>query len=293
MSYRIFTDTSANLSTDTTEALGITVVPLSYILNGEEYMCTDTRKFDGAGYYGAIRKHASVNTSQVNPFRFEEYMEPALQAGDDILYVGMSSGISGSFASAKMAIEQLKAKSPERDLRAVDTLSASLAEGIVVLKAVEYVNAGMDIDEIERKLNELSYSICQIFMVDDLMHLRRTGRLSNAVALAGSVLQIKPLLIGDEQGKIVCIKKERGRRRAIEGLAKVYEKYVENAGENIVGIAHADCAEDAEHLAARLREIAPPKDIIIECYEPVTGAHVGPDTLALFFVGKPGFRSDR
>lgn len=149
MSYRIFTDTSANLSTDTTEALGITVVPLSYILNGEEYMCTDTRKFDGAGYYGAIRKHASVNTSQVNPFRFEEYMEPALQAGDDILYVGMSSGISGSFASAKMAIEQLKAKYPERDLRAVDTLSASLAEGIVVLKAVEYVNAGMDIDEIE------------------------------------------------------------------------------------------------------------------------------------------------
>ena len=139
-------------------------------------------------------------------------MEPALQAGDDILYVGMSSGISGSFASAKMAIEQLKAKYPERDLRAVDTLSASLAEGIVVLKAVEYVNAGMDI---------------------------------------------------------------------------------ENAGENIVGIAHADCAEDAEHLAARLREIAPPKDIIIECYEPVTGAHVGPDTLALFFVGKPGFRSDR
>lgn len=209
------------------------------------------------------------------------------------MYVGMSSGISGSFASAKMAIEQLKAKYPERDLRAVDTLSASLAEGIVVLKAVEYVNEGMDIDEIERKLNELSYSICQIFMVDDLMHLRRTGRLSNAVALAGSVLQIKPLLIGDEQGKIVCIKKERGRRRAIEGLAKVYEKYVENAGENIVGIAHADCAEDAEHLAARLREIAPPKDIIIECYEPVTGAHVGPDTLALFFVGKPGFRSDR
>lgn len=92
MSYRIFTDTSANLSTDTTEALGITVVPLSYILNGEECMCTDTRKFDGAGYYGAIRKHASVNTSQVNPFRFEEYMEPVLQAGDDILYVGMSSG---------------------------------------------------------------------------------------------------------------------------------------------------------------------------------------------------------
>ena len=293
MSYRIFTDTSANLPSDMTEALGIGVVPLSYILNDEPLMCTDTRAFDGAGYYGAIRKHASVSTSQVNPFRFEEYMEPALQAGEDVLYIGMSSGISGSFNSATIAVHQLRARYPDRRICAVDTLSASLGEGIVVLRAVEYRDAGMDIGEAERRLNDLSYSVCQIFMVDDLMHLRRTGRLSNAVALAGSVLQIKPLLKGNELGKIVCIKKERGRRRAIEGLAKVYEQYVENAGEQIVGIAHADCAEDAEHLVSRLREIAAPKQILTVCYEPVTGAHVGPDTLALFFVGKSGFRTDK
>ena len=154
MSYRIFTDTSANLPTDLTEAKGITVVPFSYCLNGEEFMCTDTRSFDGAGFYGAIRKHASVSTSQINPFRYEEYMEPVLQAGSDILYIGMSSGISGSFASSSVAIEQLRAKYPERDIRAVDTLSASLGEGIVVLKAVEYLEHGMDIDEAEKRLNE-------------------------------------------------------------------------------------------------------------------------------------------
>ena len=292
MSYRIFTDTSANLPTDLTEAKGITVVPFSYCLNGEEFMCTDTRSFDGAGFYGAIRKHASVSTSQINPFRYEEYMEPVLQAGSDILYIGMSSGISGSFASSSVAIEQLRAKYPERDIRAIDTLSASLGEGIVVLKAVEYLEHGMDIDEAEKRLNELSRKVCQIFIVDELMHLRRTGRLSNAVALAGAVLQIKPMLKGNEKGQIVCIKKERGRRRAIESLVKVYENYIENAEEQIVGISHADCAEDAEYLASRLREVAAPKEILTVCYEPVTGSHVGPDTLALFFVGRDGFRTD-
>ena len=292
MSYRIFTDTSANLPTDLTEAKGITVVPFSYCLNGEEFMCTDTRSFDGAGFYGAIRKHASVSTSQINPFRYEEYMEPVLQAGSDILYIGMSSGISGSFASSSVAIEQLRAKYPERDIRAVDTLSASLGEGIVVLKAVEYLEHGMDIDEAEKRLNELSRKVCQIFIFDDLMHLRRTGRLSNAVALAGAVLQIKPMLKGNEKGQIVCIKKERGRRRAIESLVKVYENYIENAEEQIVGISHADCAEDAEYLASRLRSVAAPKEILTVCYEPVTGSHVGPDTLALFFVGRDGFRTD-
>ena len=292
MSYRIFTDTSANLPTDLTEAKGITVVPFSYCLNGEEFMCTDTRSFDGAGFYGAIRKHASVSTSQINPFRYEEYMEPVLQAGSDILYIGMSSGISGSFASSSVAIEQLRAKYPERDIRAVDTLSASLGEGIVVLKAVEYLEHGMDIDEAEKRLNELSRKVCQIFIVDDLMHLRRTGRLSNAVALAGAVLQIKPMLKGNEKGQIVCIKKERGRRRAIESLVKVYENYIENAEEQIVGISHADCAEDAEYLASRLRSVAAPKEVLTVCYEPVTGSHVGPDTLALFFVGRDGFRTD-
>lgn len=292
MSYRIFTDTSANLPTDLTEAKGITVVPFSYCLNGEEFMCTDTRSFDGAGFYGAIRKHASVSTSQINPFRYEEYMEPVLQAGSDILYIGMSSGISGSFASSSVAIEQLRAKYPERDIRAVDTLSASLGEGIVVLKAVEYLEHGMDIDEAEKRLNELSRKVCQIFIVDDLMHLRRTGRLSNAVALAGAVLQIKPMLKGNEKGQIVCIKRERGRRRAIESLVKVYENYIENAEEQIVGISHADCAEDAEYLASRLRSVAAPKEILTVCYEPVTGSHVGPDTLALFFVGRDGFRTD-
>ena len=292
MSYRIFTDTSANLPTDLTEAKGITVVPFSYCLNGEEFMCTDTRSFDGAGFYGAIRKHASVSTSQINPFRYEEYMEPVLQAGSDILYIGMSSGISGSFASSSVAIEQLRAKYPERDIRAVDTLSASLGEGIVVHKAVEYLEHGMDIDEAEKRLNELSRKVCQIFIVDDLMHLRRTGRLSNAVALAGAVLQIKPMLKGNEKGQIVCIKKERGRRRAIESLVKVYENYIENAEEQIVGISHADCAEDAEYLASRLRSVAAPKEILTVCYEPVTGSHVGPDTLALFFVGRDGFRTD-
>ncbi len=291
MSYAIVTDTSANLPSALTRKNNITVIPFSYYIDGEEFSCLDTEAFDGTDFYGKLRSRIRISTSQINPQRYIEHMEPLLQQGLDILYIGMSSGISGSYQSAVIAAEQLRALYPARDLRTVDTLGASLGEGLVVQKACEWRDGGMSLEEAAAAAAQMSRRMYQIFMVDDLFHLKQNGRLSNAASIVGTVLQIKPLLKGNEQGQIVCIGKERGRRKAIRALADHYKALVKDPASQLVGIAHADCAEDAEFLNGLLREAARPRGILTVLYEPVTGSHVGAGTLALFFLGDEDVRS--
>lgn len=291
MSFSIVTDTSANLPTPWLRQNRIGVIPFHYSFGGRDCDCLDTEAFNGAAYYTAMRNGALISTSQINPQAYIDCFQPLLEAGEDILFIGMSSGISGSFQSAQIAMTQLKETFPERRFRMVDTLGASLGEGLAVFKAVEWREQGIVLSEVERRLNLYCKRMYQIFSVDDLMHLKRTGRLSNAAAIVGMVLQIKPLLKGNEKGQIVCIQKERGRKRAIQALAKRYADLAVNPRNEIIGIAHADCEEDAKYLAELLREYAPPRDIITVMYEPVTGSHVGPDTLALFFPGGDDVRS--
>ena len=214
-----------------------------------------------------------------------------LENGEDVLFVSMSSGISGSYASSKIAANQLAEEFPERKMLTVDTYSASLAEGIVVMRAVECRKEGLSIDETYQILRALRHRIAQIFTVGDLRYLKRTGRLSNLEAAVGTVLQIKPLLKGDPQGKIVCFAKVRGRQRAIEEMAKRYKELVVSPETQTVCISHADCEADAQILASMLRRSKPPKDILIVDYEPVTGSHVGPGALALFFVSDDNVRN--
>jgi len=291
MSYAIVTDTSANLPSALAREKEIGVIPFSYYIEGVERYCLDTDAFDGADYYGMLRRRVKINTSQITPQRYIEYLEPILKDGRDVLYIGMSSGISGSYQSAVIAAEQLREAFPEREIRTVDTLGASLGEGLVVLKAAEWRDGGKTIGETEDAANRMSRRMYQVFLVDDLFQLKQLGRLSNAASIVGTVLQIKPLLKGNEQGQIVCIGKERGRRRAIRALADHYRAYVEDPAQQIVGIAHADCAEDAEFLNGLIRESARPKSILNVLYEPVTGCHVGAGTLALFFLGGEDVRS--
>ena len=290
MSFAIVTDTSANLPTPMLRAGDVGVIPFYYTMEGRELACLDTEQFDGPAYYDAMRNGMSVGTSQINPQGYIDCFTPLLAAGRDILFIGMSSGISGSYQSAQIAMAQLKESWPGRSLRMVDTLGASLGEGLLVLRAVKWRDEGLSLDEVTRRLLALRHSMCQIFMVDDLMFLKKTGRLSGAAALVGTMLQIKPLLMGNEKGQIVNYAKARGRRKAIEALAARYDRQVTDAGEQLVGIAHADCLQDAQTLAGLLRRNHPPKDILTVMYEPVTGSHVGPGTLALFFLGGEGVR---
>lgn len=283
MSYTIATDTSANLPSLMLKEKGIAVVPFSYFIDGRTYHCLNTEAFNGARFYDAIRDGVRVTTSQINPQEYMDFFRPFLENGEDVLYIAMSSGISGSCQSARLAAEQLKQKYPARTVCVVDTLGASLGEGIPVLKAAQFRAQGVGLEENMRRIEAMCRRMYQVFVVDDLMHLRRSGRLSGTAAIVGTVLQIKPLLKGNEEGKIVSFAKVRGRRKAMEALAEKYDSLAIMPSLQTVGIAHADNPEDAAYLAALLRRKRPPGRILTVCYEPVTGSHVGPDTVALFF----------
>ena len=291
MSYIIMTDTSANLPTKLLKERGIPAVPFSYYVNGEECTCEDTDAFDGVEYYTAIQKGSLVNTSQINPQRFIDWMTPYLKDGQDILYIGMSSGISGAYNSSEMAAAMLREEFPERKVFVFDTRAASLGEGILVIKAADAKDSGESIESVYAALDTWQKQMYQVFCVDDLIHLKRTGRISNLAAIVGVVLHIKPILKGNEKGQIVVVDKIRGFRKAMQALAERYDELVLNPAEQIVGIAHANAKAYAEALADMLRATFPPKEIMIVDYEPVTGSHVGPGTVALFFMGNEEVRA--
>ena len=291
MSFTIVTDTSANIPTPEAREKGILVVPLSYLSEEQEHICLDTEAFDAPAYYGAMKNGAKITTSQINPQRYVEYMEPELKEGRDILFVGMSSGISGSFHSASIARELLLESYPQRSIRLVDSQGASLGEGLLVLKAAQWRDEGREMEQIARELTELRDHMYQVFTVDDLMHLRRGGRLSNASAIVGTVLNVKPLLKGNEHGKIVNFAKVRGRKKVIDRLAQIYNTMVVDPVHQKVGISHANCREDAEMLAGLISKEKAPAEIMIVDHEPVTGSYLGPGALALYFLGDADVRT--
>ncbi len=289
--FKIITDTSANLPTELISKNDIGIIPFNFYVDGKPFTCLNTEEFDGHSFYDAMRNGAEVTTSQISPGQYADYMKPILENGENILFIGMSSGISGSFHSAELAAKELESSYPDRKIRLVDTLGASLGEGLLVLKALKDKMLGEPLEKIYLKLLDLRNRLCNIFTVNDLNYLRKGGRLSNLAFICATILNIKPLLKGNENGKIVAFSKVRGRRKSIEELAERYEEYVEEPENQTVGIAHADCPEDAEKLISLLNRRKPPKEILSVCYEPVTGSHVGPGTLALFFEAKKGCRS--
>lgn len=290
MSFEIVTDTSSNLQNKVVEEYSIKRIPFSYYVDGKEYTCMDTDSFDAEAYYAKIKSGVKVTTSQVTPQRFVENFEPMLKEGKDILFVSMASGISGSCSSAGIAANQLKEDYPERKIEIVDSMGASLGEGLIALEGAKLRSKGIGLEETAARLRDMTRRMCQIFTVDDLMHLRRGGRLSNLSAIVGTVLQIKPLLKGSSDGKIVAFHKVRGRKRAIEALAERFDKYAVEPAKQLVGIAHSACKKDAEYLAELIKRNNPPAEIMMVDYEPVTGSHVGPGALALFFFGRENVR---
>ena len=291
MSFAIFTDTSANIPTPQCRERQIGVIPLSYIVEGQEKTCLDTDRFDSAAYYESLKNGTRVTTSQINPQRYAEAMEPVLKEGRDILFVGMSSGISGSFASARIAAEQLLEDYQDRKVLLVDTLGASLGEGLQVLMAADLRDQGKTLEETCAILEEKRKNMYQLFTVDDLMFLRRGGRLSNASAIVGTVLNVKPILKGNENGKIVSFEKCRGRKRVMEKIAERYDRLVENAGDQIVGISHGGCPQDAALMAEMISRNHPPKAILTVDHEPVTGSYLGPGALCIYFLGDADVRT--
>ena len=291
MSFVVVTDTSSNLPTPLIRQNDIQELAFSYYYEGEEYQCLDTEAFDGDAYYERIRNGLRVTTSQITPQAYMDCFETWLKAGEDVLYVAMSSGISGSCNSARIAAEELRGRYPGRRIEIIDTRGAALGEGLIALQAARMRDEGVNTALAAARLNLVCERMFNVFTVDDLMHLKRGGRLSNVSAVIGTVLQIKPILKGNEEGKIVAFAKVRGRKQSVRTLAEMYDRLAVEPEKQLVGIVEAGCKEEAAQLADMLRANRPPREILTVEYEPVTGSYVGPGALALFFESEEGVRS--
>ena len=287
--YNIVTDSCCDLRPETYEQLNLTVVPLSMEFRGQvrEDKSDDSIK----EVYAALRAGESAQTAAVNPDRWLNAMEPHLAEGRDVLVMAFSSGLSTTYQSAVIAVEELREKYPERTIYVVDTLCASRGEGLLVWYACKKRDEGMTLDELHKWVEDTKLHLCHWFTVDDLMHLRRGGRVSGVAAAVGTALRIKPLLKGDEAGRIVVFGKVQGRKRSVRALADNFAANAELLGRWPIGIAHAGCRDEALALAAMLKESDPKARIILVDYEPVTGSHVGPGALAMFYVAKEPWSS--
>lgn len=284
-SFAVFADGTANLPQSLLN--GIRLVPQEYIVDGEGYGYTgDVDQFDARAYYEGLRQGKQVQTSLINAQTFLTNFVPALEAGMDLIYISMSSAISGTYQAAVTAAEELMGIYPDRFVFILDSRGCGFGGGLLAIHAAELSRRGVAAREAAALLSEEVPHICQYFTVDDLTFLKRTGRVSGATAKIATILSIKPILYGDATGHIVACEKVRGRKRSIEAIVRKYAEKWANVPFQRIFISHGDCLEDAEELAAQVRKITPNNSITICQHEPVSGAHVGPGMLALFFLGK-------
>ena len=285
--YIIITDSTVDLPRNLTTELSVEVIPLRFNMDGKErYDYPYSENMDIKEFYDNLRNGKSSSTSQVNPNEFVEIFEKHLKAGKDILYIAFSSGLSGTFTSAKIAFEELKNKYPERNIKIIDSLCASMGEGLIVYIAAKMKKEGKTVFEIENWINNNKLSVCHWFTVDDLNHLKRGGRISSIGAFLGSMLHIKPILHVDNSGLLKLVTKVRGRQRSLEFLADKIEELGVNVSNQTIFISHGDCLEDAEKLKEIIIKRFKVKEVKINIIGTVIGSHAGPGTVALFFLGK-------
>ena len=282
-----FTDACSNLPGDLIRRFDIHLLPCSYVLDEEPGVFEgNIDEFDTHAYYDKLRNGSELKTSMLNTQLFMDHFRTALDAGNDVVYVGLSSGVSGTLQAAQIASNMLKEEYPDRTVRVVDSLGAGFGTGLLSCRAAELRNEGKNANEAGDILDVEVTKLLQFFTVADLNFLKRTGRVSGATAAIGTVLNIKPMLWGDPTGHIVAYSKCRGRSKSIDAIVEQYRTKAVNPQDQRIAISHGDCPEEAEYLAKRICEIAQPKELIIAPHEPFTGAHVGPGMLALFFFGE-------
>ena len=285
--YVIFTDSTTDLTPELVAEMDVQVLPMRFMLDGKEYRnYPDNRELSPKEFYDKLRAGSMSTTSQINSAAFIEAFTPVLEAGKDILYVAFSSGLSGTYQSACLAAEDLREQFPERTIECVDTLQASMGEGLVAYAAAMLKKDGMSLAELAAWLRENVRRFCAWFTVDDLMFLKRGGRLSGVAAVAGTLLGIKPVLHVDPDGHLIAMEKVRGRKASLDGLVRHFETSAENHADQTVFISHGDCLEDCQYVADKIKAFGV-KRICIGTIGPVIGAHSGPGTVALFFTGSP------
>ncbi len=282
----MLTDSSADLSAQMVQQADVEVIPLSFNIQGRTYHnYPDNREMDPALFYDMLRAGELATTAAVNVGEYVQAIEPFLEQGRDVLVLAFSSGLSGTYNSSRLAVEELQEKYPQRKIYTVDTLCASLGQGLLVWLAAQQRKEGKSIEEVRDWVEANKLSLCHQFTVDDLHFLKRGGRISATTAVVGSMLQIKPVLHVDDEGHLINIGKARGRHASLKALVDKMEKTVTEEGKKTVFISHGDCLKDAETVAEMVRQRFGTQDIRINYVGPVIGAHSGPGTLALFYLG--------
>lgn len=281
--YMIITDSTVDLPEDFLEELGVPYMPLNYIINGETY--EDRSGLSGKEFFDAIRGGAMPTTSQINPEQANRILKPYLEEGKDILYIGFSSGLSGSCNSVRIAMEELADEYPERKMTAVDSLCASMGEGFLLYKAVQLQREGRTMDEVTTWVEENKLHVCHNVTIDDLFHLHRGGRVSKASAVVGSMIKIKPIIHMDNEGKLQVIGKERGRKKALNTIVDMAVQQAEGWENDLIMVTHGDCEEDAQYVANLAKEKLGAKKTLVHCIGTVIGSHTGPGVIGLFFMG--------
>lgn len=292
MSFKIFVDSAANIPAEDVKKYDIDVISFVNYVNGEELVCfnpdltPEQEREVGKKYYDAIREGLTTKTSLINMARFMEAFEPALSRGEDILYISLSKNISGTYQASLMAAEELLEEYPERKIEIVDSLNASLGQGLHAITASELRSEGEELEKVAELIRNDVPKMNGVFTVGDLKYLARSGRIRKTVALAGNMLNIKPILRGTADGFIVEFKKIRGRKKSLDELVSLLASNIEKAESQIIGIAHADAFEEALKVAEKIKAAVKVKGIIITAYDFCTGSHVGPDSIAIFFKAK-------
>ncbi len=281
--FKILTDSSADLTPDLISKYGATVVSLDVMFEGEPSVPNE--QVDVNEFYVKLRSKHNAKTSAVNTDKFIKHMTPILEGGHDLLCLIFSSGLSATYNSARLAADELREKYPERKIFVVDTLSASMGEGLLVNYAYEQKMAGKTIEEVHTFIEDLKMKLCHWFTVDDLFFLKRGGRVSAATAIAGTALSLKPVMHMDNEGHLIKVSVAKGRKGSLKALLEKMKQTAINPKEQTIFISHGDCLADAEYLAEMIKEQIGVKEIVISYVGAVIGAHSGPGTVALFFVG--------
>ena len=281
--YVITVNSTVDLPKEWLEERHVPVIPLKYTIDGETY--TDMEGLSAKEFFDKLREGKMSTTSQVNPEEAASMLEPFLKEGKDILHLGFSSGLSGTLNSMKIAGEMLQEKYPEAKVIVIDTLCACLGEALLLYKALQQKEKCMNIDELAQWVEDNKLHICHNVTVDDLHHLQRGGRISKTTAVLGTLVQIKPIIHMDDNGKLQVIGKERGRKRSLNKIVDMAVEQSKGWDNDIIMITHGDCIKDAEYVAKLVREKMGIDNILINNIGTVIGSHTGPGVVAVFCMG--------
>lgn len=288
MSFEIVTDSGSNLKEEYIEKNGLHILPLTFMIDNKQYQSyLKGERTDLQQFYTMMREGKVITTSLPNLAEAEQLIRGILESGKDVLYLGFSSGLSGTFEAMDILLRELRSEFTDRQVISLDTFAASGGQGLIVYYAVKMAQEGKSLEEVAAWVDENKFKLAHWFTVDDLMFLFRGGRVSKTSAWAGTMLNIKPILHVDNEGHLIPQEKVRGRKKSLNALVDHMRESVSRpAAEQIIFINHGDCIEDAEYIAEKVREEFGVKDIVINYVDPVIGAHSGPGTLALFFLAE-------